>query len=167
MKIWDLATGKALEMGFQEACSALCVMSDSDKVVFARSEKNGNATDFVIWDLLGNQSIKEMRYDSPVGDNDYINFLALSQNDRYCVAGYTVDNYSELFVFDVTLTSFSVGDPPLLKLDANLDCTVILPKDEAVTGLRKGDLVIWSLKTGQPTRQLFAGKIDLVKLIFV
>jgi WD40 repeat protein len=33
----------------------------------------------------------------------------------------------------------------------------VLPRDEAVTGLRNGDLVIWSLRTGQPSRQLLSG----------
>nr|XP_022322340.1 uncharacterized protein LOC111123916 [Crassostrea virginica] len=54
-------------------------------------------------------------------------------------------------------TQHEVTDPCLLRLDANTDCTVILPRDEAVTGLRNGDLVVWSLRTGQPSRQLLSG----------
>ncbi|XP_060080041.1 uncharacterized protein LOC132559439 isoform X2 [Ylistrum balloti] len=159
LQIWDFVTGKPLVMGQEETCSALCVMTDPDKVVFARSGKYGNGTDIIVWDLLGNQAIKEMHYDVPVGNNDYINYLALSQNDRYCVAGFTnsFDNYAEFVTFDVTLTSFNITEPNLLRLDANPDCTVILPRDEAVTGLRNGDLVIWSLRTGHPSRQLLSG----------
>lgn len=159
LQIWDFVTGKPLEMGKEETCSALCVMTDPDKVVFARSEMYGNGTDIVVWDLLGNQAIKEMHLDGPVGNNDYINYLALSQNDRYCVAGFTnsFDNYAEFVTFDVTLTSINITEPNMLRLDANPDCTVILPRDEAVTGLRNGDLVIWSLRTGQPSRQLLSG----------
>ena len=59
-------------MGYDETCSALCVMSDPDKVVFARSDKFGNGTNIIIWDLLGNQPIKEMRYDAPVGKFEYL-----------------------------------------------------------------------------------------------
>jgi len=42
----------------------------------------------------------------------------------------------------------------MLKLDANPDVTAILPKDEAVTGLRNGDLIIWNIRTAQPSRQI-------------
>lgn len=158
-QIWDYTTGKPLEMGTEETCSALCVMSDPDKVVFARSEKFGNATHVIVWDLLGNQALKEVKYDAPVGNNDYVNFLKLSHNDRYCVLGFnnSFDNHAEFVVFDMNQTHHEVTDPCLLRLDANTDCTVILPRDEAVTGLRNGDLVVWSLRTGQPSRQLLSG----------
>lgn len=143
-------------MDQQEYCSALCTMSQTDKVMFGRSAKYGNATSIVMWDLMGNQPLKEMQYDAPVGNNDYINFLGLSKNDRYVVAGFTnsFDNNAEFVVFDQTLTSYNVMEPSLLRLDANPDCTVILPQDESITGLRNGDLVVWSLRTGLPNRQL-------------
>ena len=81
------------------------------------------------------------------------------QNDRYVLAGFTnsFDNFAEFVVFDMTLTSYTVSDPAVLRLDANPECTAVLPHDEAVTGLRNGDLVIWSLRTGQPSRQLLSG----------
>lgn len=70
-------------MGGDEYCSALCIMSDGDKVVYARTNQMGSSTSVVVWDLLGNQMIKEMRYDASLGNNDHVCFLALSQNDRY------------------------------------------------------------------------------------
>ena len=81
------------------------------------------------------------------------------QNDRYVVAGFTnsFDSFAEFVVFDMTLTSYTVSDPSVLRLDANPECTAVLPRDEAVTGLRNGDLVIWSMRTGQPSRQLLSG----------
>ncbi|XP_055869522.1 uncharacterized protein LOC106070898 isoform X3 [Biomphalaria glabrata] len=157
-QIWDFASGRPLEMAQQETCSALTVMSDNDKVVFGRSDKFGGGTNIVVWDLMGNQAIKEMRYDAPVGNNDYISYISLSQNDRYVVAGFnnTFDNYAEFVIFDMTLTSYNISDPNILRLNATPECTAILPHDEAVTGLRNGDLVVWSLRTGQPIRQLFS-----------
>ncbi|WAR10900.1 PKWA-like protein [Mya arenaria] len=97
-----------------------------------------------------------MRYDAPVENNDYISFLNISKNDRYIIAGFTnsFDNDTEFMTFDMTLTSYIVNEPAMLKLDANPEVTAILPKDEALTGLRNGDLVVWSLQTAQPSRQL-------------
>ncbi|KAK6166927.1 hypothetical protein SNE40_023527 [Patella caerulea] len=157
LQIWDFTNGQPLEMSsLIEYCSAVCVMSDNDKVVFARTDKFGNATAVVVWDILGNQPIKEMRYDSPVGNNDYVHYINLSQNDRFVIAGFTntFDQFAEFVVFDMTLTSYNVMEPSFLRLDANPECTEVLPRDEAVTGLRNGDLVVWSLRTGQPNRQL-------------
>ncbi|BFZ21895.1 hypothetical protein BsWGS_24934 [Bradybaena similaris] len=157
-QIWDFSSGHPLGMTDNETCSALTVMSDNDKVVFGRSDKFGGGTNIVVWDLLGNQPIKEMRYDAPVGNNDYISYISLSQNDRYVIAGFTnsFDNFAEFVIFDMTLTSYGISDPHLLRLDANPECTAVLPQDEAVTGLRNGDLVVWSIKTGQPSRQLMS-----------
>ena len=55
------------------------MMKDADRVVFACSDKLANCTHFVVWDLIANQSVKEMHYDTPVGNNDYVGYLALSQ----------------------------------------------------------------------------------------
>ena len=95
----------------------------------------------------------------PSGTTIISTSLKLSQNDKYCVAGFTntFDNHAEFVVFDMGQTSYNINDPGLLRLDANPECTVILPRDEAVTGLRNGDLVVWSLRTAQPSRQLLSG----------
>jgi len=149
-------TGRPLAMAEGEYCSALCPMSDSDKVLFGKTDKFGDATSIIAWDLMGNQMIKEMRYDAPVGNNDYISYLNKSKNDRYIIAGFTnsFDNNAEFMTFDMTLTSYNISEPAMLKLDANPEVTAVLPKDEAVTGLRNGDLVIWNIRTAQPSRQL-------------
>ena len=44
----------------------------------------------------------------------------------------------------------------MLAFDANVDCTTVLDNHEAVTGTRKGELTIWSMRTGKPLRQLVA-----------
>lgn len=75
-----------------EVCSALTLMSDNDKVVFARSDKFGGGTNVVVWDLLGNQPIKHMRYDAPVGNNDYVHYLALSQVNMYTAMACAFDS---------------------------------------------------------------------------
>ena len=73
-----------------------------------------------------------------------------SQNDRYVIASFTntFDNFAEFVIFDLHLSAYNVSDPNILRLDAAPECTAVLPQDEAVTGLRNGDLVVWSLRTG-------------------
>lgn len=68
-------------MGIEEICFVLCVMLDLDKVVFVCLEKFGNVIYVIVWDLLGNQVLKEVKYDVFVGNNDYVNFLKFFYND--------------------------------------------------------------------------------------
>lgn len=159
LQVWNFVTGRPLEMGPSGTCSALCLTADKDKAVFARSDKFGNGTTFTVWDLVMNHAIKELRYDAPVGNNDYVNFLSLSYDDKFCVAGYTnsFDNQIEFLSFDIALTNSTIENAKILKLDAFSDCTVLLLRDEAVTGLRNGSLVVWSLRTGQVRRHLLSG----------
>ncbi|KAL8566603.1 hypothetical protein ACOMHN_054825 [Nucella lapillus] len=156
LQIWDFASGRPMGMPRREACSALTMMNDNEKVVFARTDRLGGSTSVVVWDIPGNQPIKSMSYDAPVGNADFVHFLALSQNNRYVIAGFTnsSDSFAEFIVFDMNLT---MSNPAILRLDANPECTAVLPRDEAVTGMRNGDLVIWSMSTGQPSRQLMSG----------
>ncbi|KAH3752071.1 hypothetical protein DPMN_186681 [Dreissena polymorpha] len=97
-----------------------------------------------------------MRYDAPVGNNGYISYLNKSKNDRYIVAGFTdsFDKNAKFMTFDMTLTSYNISEPVMLKLDANLESTAILPNDEAVTILHNGDLVIWGIRKVQTSQQL-------------
>ena len=48
----------------------------------------------------------------------------------------------------------------MLALDANAGCTAILDNHEAVTGTRKGEIVIWSMRTGKVNRQMAVGSAD-------
>ncbi|XP_033728353.1 uncharacterized protein LOC117317613 [Pecten maximus] len=159
LQLWNFVTGRPLEMCPSDTCSAICLTDNKESVVFAKSDKFGNGTTITVWDLMGNQKQKEVRYDAPVGNNDYVNFLALSNNDKYCVAGFTntFDNQMEYLTFDMSTASGMIQNPNILKLDAFSDCTVLLLRDEALTGLRDGSLRIWSLRTGQTRRNLLAG----------
>lgn len=115
LQIWDFSTGQALEMADLEVCSALAMMSDNDKVVFGRSDKFGGGTNIVVWDLLGNQPIKHMRFDAPIGNNDYVHFLALSQ-----VRSHACNNHSMILKSSFwhsspvcpTLLLYSLSLPP-------------------------------------------------------
>ncbi|OWF43128.1 uncharacterized protein LOC110460116 [Mizuhopecten yessoensis] len=159
LQVWNFVTGRPLEMGPSDTCSAICLTDDKESVVFAKSDKFGNGTTITLWDLMGNQIVKQVRYDAPVGNNDYVNFLSLSSHDKYCVAGFTntFDNQIEFLTFDMSTATGVIQNPNIIKLDAFSECTVLLPRDEAVTGLRDGSLVVWSLRTGQTRRNLLAG----------
>ena len=58
-------------------CSALTLMTDKT-CVLGRTDRDGSATDVLVWCLLGNQPVKAMRYPGPVGNADFVHYIALS-----------------------------------------------------------------------------------------
>ncbi|CAH1790210.1 unnamed protein product [Owenia fusiformis] len=156
LQIWDFETGLPMQMPTDEFCSATCLMSDGERMVFGRTEQFGKSTVIKVWDLLGNEPLKEMRYDDSIGFADSISYLALSRDDRYAIAGFnnTFDGNANFVVFDLDLEHYQVIEPKILALAADPQCTAVIGNHEAVTGTKIGELVVWSLKTGKPLRQL-------------
>jgi len=66
------------------------MMSDGERMVLARTERYGGAATVIIWDVLGNEPVRRLVYESPVGFVDQISFLGVSRDSRYVVAGYQV-----------------------------------------------------------------------------
>jgi len=65
-------------------------MSDGERMVLARTERYGGAATVIIWDVLGNEPVRRLVYESPVGFVDQISYVGVSRDNRYIVAGYQV-----------------------------------------------------------------------------
>ncbi|VDN22488.1 unnamed protein product [Dibothriocephalus latus] len=76
--------------------------------------------------------------------------------DRLVVAGFTNpdDDQAYFMVFDLAAHTTGIVQPNFVVFDAKPEATEILNNEEAVTGTRKGELVVWNLLTGQPVRQI-------------
>lgn len=87
-------------------------------------------------------------YNTGVADSASCVFI--SPDDRFVAVGFTnsFDNNANFIVFDLH-NKTGVVDSPIVALNADPHCTVILNHDEALTGTRNGELVIWSMKTGK------------------
>ena len=107
---------------------------------------------------MGNQAVRQMRYDASIGFADSISYLNLSRDNRYVIAGFhnSFDGNANFIVFDMSVHTNNIVDPKILALDATAECTAVLDNHEAVTGTRKGELLIWSMKTGKALRQLIS-----------
>ena len=76
-QIWDFESARPLEMRKNEACTASCMMSDGERMVLARTERYGGAATVIIWDVLGNEPVRRLVYESPVGFVDQISYVCL------------------------------------------------------------------------------------------
>lgn len=153
-QIWDFDTGRPMDMPLEQLCTASCMMSDGERIALARTDRYGNSTSVIIYDLIANQALQELKYEGAIGIADSVSTLMLSPDNRYAVAGFhnSYDGNANFIVFDL-VNGYNI-EPKILALDAEPECTVILDNHEAVTGTRKGELTIWSLRTGKALRQL-------------
>lgn len=156
VQIWDLETGRPLEMRINEHYTTSCMMNNGEHLLMARTDRFGGSTTLVIWDVLGNERLRQLRHDASVGLADHVSFLAISPDDRFAVAGAqtTHDGSAHYVVFD--LTTVAPDQPRLVAFDAVVDVTVTVDRHEVVTGTRAGQLTIWSLRSGKPVRRLAA-----------
>jgi len=69
------------------------MMTDGERMVLARTERYGGAATVVIWDVLGNEPVRRLVYESPVGFVDQISYVGVSRDSRYIVAGYQVNRH--------------------------------------------------------------------------
>ena len=151
-----------MEMRRNETCTASCLMSDSERMVLGRTEKFGGGTTIVIWDVLGNEPIRHIRWDNSVGFADPISYINLSKDNRYIIAGFqnSFDGKANYILFDLTVTDFNRVQPNVIALNAQVEVTTVLENQEAVTGTRAGELIIWSMRTGKALRQLVTPSRD-------
>ena len=144
-----------------ELCTASCMMKDGQRIVLGRTEKFGNGTTLAIWDIMGNEPVRKIKYTAAIGFADNIAYLNLSRDNRYVIAGFqnSYDGKANFLIFDLSADNFGPNgpEPKVIALDANADCTAILDNHQVVTGTRNGDLIIWSMKTGKPLRRLVSG----------
>jgi len=91
-------------MSHAESCTASCLMHDGQRIVLARTEKFGNGTTIILWDLLGNELIRQLSYDSAIGFADAVSYLTISKDNRYVVAGFqnSYDGNANFIVFDLS-----------------------------------------------------------------
>ena len=133
------------------------MLNNGEHLLMARTDRFGGGTTLVVWDVLGNQPLCRRRHDASVGLADHVSFLVVSPDDRFAVAGAqsSHDRSAHYVVFD--LAALLPDQPKSLALDAVVDVTVTVDRHEAVTGTRSGQLTVWSLASGKPSRRLAAG----------
>lgn len=89
-QIWDFDTGRPMEMRKNESCTASCMMTDGERMVLARTERFGSGVTVIIWDVLGNEPNRYLKYEPPTNVADHISYVGVSRDNRFVVAAYQV-----------------------------------------------------------------------------
>ncbi|KAF6777888.1 hypothetical protein AHF37_02385 [Paragonimus kellicotti] len=153
MQLWDFVSGRQLEMPMEVMCTSLSYTHKSEHVIVARSSQSGPS--ILVWNLPANQRDHEIFYD-PVNPvlRDNVTYLNISHDDRLVVAGCKNEEQACYMVFDLAAHYPVPAQPRMVVFDAEVNATEILGPDTAVTGTRKGELLVWNLHTGEVVRQI-------------
>ncbi|VDD74833.1 unnamed protein product [Mesocestoides corti] len=152
LQLWNFVTGEQLEMPAEILCSASCVSNAGEHIVAARATPQGQS--ILVWDLVGNQLTREIHY-IPINSKARVSYINITPEDRFVVAGFNNPGTDQAYfmVFDLAAETSGVVQPKYITFDAKAEATEILNNDEAVTGTRKGELIVWNLLTKMPVRQ--------------
>ncbi|CAH8652770.1 unnamed protein product [Dicrocoelium dendriticum] len=153
LQLWDFASGGQLEMPVEIMCTATCLTRKSEHVIVARSSASGPS--ILAWNLPANQSDTEIFYE-PISPalRDSVTYLNISHDDRLVVAGCKNEEQACYMVFDLAAHYTVPAQPRIVVFDAEVNATEIIGPDTAVTGTRKGELLVWNLHTGEVIRQI-------------
>ncbi|CAL8109085.1 unnamed protein product [Calicophoron daubneyi] len=155
LQLWDFASGRQLEMPVDVMCTATCLTRSSAHVIVARSTPGGPS--ILVWDLAGNQQEHEIFYQplSPLV-KDSVTYLNISHDDRLVLAGFQnpQDDQACYMIFDLAANYGGQAQPQIVTFDAEVNATEVIGNDLAVTGTRKGELLVWNLHTGTVVRQI-------------
>lgn len=153
LQLWDFASGHQMEMPVEVMCTSSCLTRKSEHVIVARSSRNGPS--ILAWNLPANQIDREIFYESvsPML-RDSISYLNISHDDRLIVAGCKNDEQAGYMVFDLAANYPVPAQPRIVVFDAEVNATEIIGRETAITGTRKGELLVWNLHTGEVIRQI-------------
>ena len=80
-----------MEMRKNESCTASCMMNDGERMVLARTERFGSGVTVIIWDVLGNEPIRYLKYESATNVADHVSYVGVSRDNRFVVTAYQVE----------------------------------------------------------------------------
>ncbi|CAF2066583.1 unnamed protein product [Rotaria magnacalcarata] len=149
LQIWDVNTGKPVQLTHQIKCATFALSNNSNNLIMAGNQKYGRGISVGILDLNNSELTKEIKSDTNQSYGGTPSFITLTPDERFaivgCPSGLASTNY---VVFDLT-TQQELVQPPTIALDSDAKCSIVLNNDQMVTGTKSGQLVLWDIPTCQ------------------
>ncbi|CAF3881254.1 unnamed protein product, partial [Rotaria sordida] len=149
LQIWDVNTGKPVQLTHQIKCATFTLSNNSNNLIMAGNQKYGRGISVGILDLNNSELTKEIKSDTNQSYGGTPSFITLTPDERYaivgCPLGPTTTNY---VVFDLT-TQQELVQPPTITLESDPKCTIVLNNEQILTGTKTGQLVLWDIPTCQ------------------
>ncbi|CAF1082643.1 unnamed protein product [Adineta steineri] len=154
LQIWDVNTGKPVQLTHQIKCATFTLSNNSNNLVMAGNQKYGRGISVGILDLNNSELTKEIKSDTNQSYGGTPSTISLTPDERYaiigCPSGPSSTNY---VVFDLT-TQQELIQPPTITLDSDPKCSIVLNNEQMLTGTKNGQLVLWDIQSCQRVHTL-------------
>ncbi|CAF1532793.1 unnamed protein product, partial [Adineta ricciae] len=149
LQIWDVNTGKPVQLTHQIKCATFTLSNNSNNLVMAGNQKYGRGISVGILDLNNSELTKEIKSDTNQSYGGTPSFINLTPDERHAIVGCPSGPSSTTFVvFDLT-TQQELIQPPTIALDSDPKCSIVLNNEQMVTGTKNGQLVLWDIASCQ------------------
>ncbi len=142
-------TGKPVQLTHQIKCATFTLSNNSNSLIMTGNQKYGRGISVGILDLNNSELTKEIKSDTNQSYGGTPSSITLTPDERYaivgCPSGPSSTNY---VVFDLTAQQELV-QPPTITLDSDPKCSIVLNNEQALTGTKTGQLVLWDIPTCQ------------------
>jgi WD40 repeat protein len=149
LQIWDVNTGKPVQLTHQIKCATFTLSNNSNNLIMTGNQKYGRGISVGILDLNNSELTKEIKSDTNQSYGGTPASITLTPDERYaivgCPSGPSSTNY---VVFDLT-TQQELVQPPTITLDSDPKCSIVLNNEQVLTGTKNGQLVLWDIPTCQ------------------
>ena len=153
-KIWDVNTGKPVQLTHQIKCATFTLSNNSNNLVMAGNQKYGRGISVGILDLNNSELTKEIKSDTNQSYGGSPASISLTPDERFaivsCPLGPSSTNY---VVFDLT-TQQELVQPATITLDSDPNCSIVLNNEQVLTGTKTGQLVLWDIPSCQRIQTL-------------
>ncbi|CAF1382216.1 unnamed protein product, partial [Adineta ricciae] len=153
LQIWDVNTGKPVQLTHQIKCATFTLSNNSSNLIMAGNQKYGRGISVGILDLNNSELTKEIKSDTNQSYGGTPSFVILTPDERYAVVGCAAGSATNYVVFDLT-TPHELVQPATITLDCEPKCSLALNNDQMLTGTRSGQVVVWDIPSCQRIQSL-------------
>ena len=69
-------------MRLNEHYTTSCMLHNDEHLLIACTDRFGDGTTLVVWDVLGNEPLRRLRHEASVGLADHVTYLTVTLDDR-------------------------------------------------------------------------------------
>ena len=148
LQIWDVNTGKPVQLTHQIKCATFTLSNNSNNLIMAGNQKYGRGISVGILDLNNSELTKEIKSDTNQSYGGTPSHITLTPDERYAIVGCPSGATTNYVVFDLS-TQQELIQPPTITLDADPKCSLVLNNEQILTGTRSGQIILWDIPTCQ------------------
>ncbi|CAF0770626.1 unnamed protein product [Rotaria sordida] len=148
LQMWDVNTGKPVQLTHQVKCATFTLSNNSNNLIMAGNQKYGRGISVGILDLNNSELTKEIKSDTSQSYGGTPSCIILTPDERFAVVGCPTGSTTNYVVFDLT-TPHDLVQPPIITIDSDPKCSLILNNEQIITGTRNGQLIYWDIPSCQ------------------